>query len=235
VVADVELVELSGIIELAVEEAAVLAVVDVAVVDAWVLEGAVVEAAFVALAFAVVWAVVLAFVVEESLESSVVALFFRSCLRSGIVHSCINHTASSFLQPPTTKHGDISSKLKVFTYSRIHFEIDSLSPQEILITSSSKSLFTQRVSIAETIVVVANRPSKEGRMLDEGNTIWIGIGALNWYYDHERNSWGCREILAGETGQKNQKQTNTSRRKRKGNTAYINANWISHPTFKCLF
>lgn len=171
VLAEAELVEEA----LVVDEAA-LVVVD-SVVDAAVVEvfesfvfdvSVVVDAVSVVLDFAAVL-VVLASVVVEAVESSVVALFFSSCLVSGMIHSCINHTASALWHPREVKHGEMSSKRKALAWSRRHFEIESLFPQDVRITMSSKSLFTHWISIAETAVIVAR--SNEERMMGNGNKI----------------------------------------------------------------
>jgi hypothetical protein len=121
------------VLEVAVAEVAVVAVDESFVVDATVLEGAVVLAAFeVALDFAVVLSVVAAVVESLSVD---VALFLRSCFESGILHSCINQTASFFLQPLEVKHGAISSNRKTST-CLIHLEISSLLPQAVRLTKS---------------------------------------------------------------------------------------------------
>lgn len=71
---------------------------DEAAADCLVVVIAEVEAAFVALDVAA--AVGVNVDSSSSSESSVVALFPKSCFAAGIVHSCINHTASLFSQPP---------------------------------------------------------------------------------------------------------------------------------------
>jgi hypothetical protein len=182
VVVELDALAVEDALLLDVEEAVVAVVAEVVVavgevdesfvVDAAVLEGAVVLAAFkVALDFAVVLSVV------ESLLSVEVALFLRSCFESGILHSCINHTASSFLQPLETKHGAISSNRKTSTFS-IHLGMASLSPQAVLLTKSAISWFAHQVLMADRGDAAASRLNRMGRMLEKDKEQRLGLISL---------------------------------------------------------
>jgi hypothetical protein len=166
-------VEEAVVAEVAEVEVAVGEVDESFVVEAAVLEGAVVLAAFeVALDFAVVLSVVAA--VVESLLSVEVALFLRSCFESGILHSCINHTASSFLQPLETKHGAISSNRKTSTFS-IHLGMASLSPQAVRLIKSAISWFAHPVLMADRGDAAASRLNRMGRMLEKDKEQRLGL------------------------------------------------------------